>query len=113
MRVGSFGQVTEDAGAAPGGGITTTDHQPLPSSESVNAVLRGEPGGWTKVLVSTTLRALLVAPGMAMVGVRGWKLPAGALLSSATITFFLFIFYGAKVDGSQPLAASTEERLHG
>jgi hypothetical protein len=78
-------------------------HQSLPSSDSVNAVLRREPGGWTKVLVSTALRAVLIAPGMAVVGARGWKLPAGALLSSATITFFLFIFYGAKVDGSQPV----------
>ena len=75
-----------------GGGTGTGQ---LPSSESVNAVLNGEDNGWTKVVMSTALRAILIAPGLAMVGARGWKLAGGSLLSSTTITAFLFIFYRA------------------
>lgn len=65
----------------------------LPSSEAVQSALAKRPGGWGKVVVATALRALLIAPGMAVAGARGTKLATGALLSSATITAFLFIFY--------------------
>lgn len=65
----------------------------LPSSDSVQRAIRGEPGAFGKVLVSTGLRALLILPGMAIVGVRGSRLVAGSLLSSATITAALFLFY--------------------
>ncbi len=75
-----------------GGGTGTGQ---LPSSESVNAVLDGEDNGWMKVVMSTTLRAILIAPGLALAGGRGWKLVGGSLLSSTTITAFLFIFYRA------------------
>jgi len=67
----------------------------LPSSESVNAVLAGEANGWLKVAMSTALRAILISPGMAVAGARGWSLVSSSLLSSATITTFLFIFYSA------------------
>ncbi|MCP4204266.1 MAG: hypothetical protein GY769_20305, partial [bacterium] len=46
------------------------------------------------------LRAILIAPGMALAGAKGRNLILGSLLSSATITAFLFIFYGAKNDGA-------------
>jgi hypothetical protein len=65
----------------------------LPSSESVQAAIRGEEGAVVKVVVSTALRSLFIMPGMALVGVRGGKLIAGSLLSSATITAMLFLFY--------------------
>ena len=110
MPLGYFGQITDQTGGAPCGGqvpqcqIQTVpqqqqQQQQLPSSESVNAVLRGEQGGWGKVVISTALRAILILPGMALSGVRGSRLLWGAGLSSATITVFLFIFYGAKCDG--------------
>lgn len=70
----------------------------LPSSESVNAVLRGQDGGWAKVVTSTALRAVLIAPGMAFAGARGWRLVGASMLGSATITAFLFVFYGLQQD---------------
>ncbi len=68
----------------------------LPSSESVNDVLAGRTNGWPKVVGSTLLRALLIMPGVAVAGARGWRLVGGAFLGSATITAFLFVFYGAQ-----------------
>ena len=70
----------------------------LPSSESVNAVLTGQENGWLKVTMSTVLRSILIAPGLAVAGARGWKLVGGSLLSSTTITAFLFVFYGLHSD---------------
>ena len=73
----------------------------LPSSDAVKTVLEGGKGGWWKVLVSTTLRGLLMTPGLYIVGIRGWQLVGAAMIGSATITTFLFIFYGAKLDKLQ------------
>jgi len=94
MRVMTLGAI-EQVGCAPCGGRRRNLGQ-LPSSESVNAVLDGQPNGWTKVAMSTALRAILIAPGMALSGARGWRLVSSSLLSSATITAFLFIFYSAQ-----------------
>jgi hypothetical protein len=71
----------------------------LPSSQSVLSVIRGEPGGWGKVALSTTLRTLLIAPGMWFAGGKGWRLWAGAGAASATITVFLFFWYAAQEQG--------------
>lgn len=71
----------------------------LPSSQSVLSVIRGEPGGWGKVLLSTSLRTLLIVPGMWFAGGKGWKLWAGAGAASTTITIFLFFWYAAQEYG--------------
>jgi hypothetical protein len=78
-------------------------NQDLPSSSSVKAAIRGEPGGWFKVLASTGLRSLLVAPGVWFGGARGWKLAVGSLLGSTTITMFLFIWYGVQEVDATPV----------
>lgn len=85
-----LGQVVDEAAAAP------VVHTPsLPSSESVSAALRREPGAWAKVASSTMLRAVLIAPGMWVAGGRGWRLALGALTASVSITAFIFLFYHA------------------
>ena len=94
MRVGTLGAI-DQIGCAPCG-MRRRNLGSLPSSESVNAVLSREPGGWAKVFTSTALRAVLIAPGMAVSGARGWRLVGGSMLSSATITAFLFVFYSAQ-----------------
>lgn len=73
--------------------MTLGEIRQLPSSESVLSALRGEPGGWGKVLLSTLLRSLLIAPGVALAGGRGWRLVAGSLVASSSITTFLLIWY--------------------
>lgn len=75
--------------------MTLGEVKNLPSSESVLAALRGEPGGWGKVLLSTLLRSLLIAPGVFLAGGRGWKLAAGSLVASSSITTFLLIWHYA------------------
>jgi hypothetical protein len=39
-------------------------------------------------------------PGLALAGARGRNLIWGSLLSSTTITAFIFFFYSAKCDGT-------------
>lgn len=75
--------------------MTLGEVKNLPSSESVLAALRGEPGGWGKVLLSTLLRSLLIAPGVFLAGGRGWRLAAGSLVASSSITTFLLIWHYA------------------
>lgn len=108
MAFGTFGNLVNDTGGAP----TLVRRPPpqrvptlqgpgqLPSSASVLSVLNREPGGWTKVALSTALRGLLIMPGIAVGGLRGWRMVGAAALGSATITTFLFVFYGARMDGS-------------
>jgi hypothetical protein len=104
MNLGALGDIFSDTGAAP---MLANVPQPteqipkLPSSASVLCALRGEPGGWGKVMMSTGLRALLIAPGMAVSGARGARLVGGSLLASATITAFLFIFYSGREQPAQ------------
>jgi len=94
MRVATLGQL-----GAPGvSALDPADHD-LPSSHSVKSALRGDPSGWFKVLGSTLLRSLLVAPGVWAGGARGGKLIGGSLIASLSITSFLFIWYGAQEAG--------------
>ena len=92
MRVMTLGAI-DQVGCAPCGQRRSMGS--LPSSEAVQSALAREPGGWGKVVTATLLRALLIAPGMAVAGARGWRLAGGSLLSSTTITAFLFVFYSA------------------
>lgn len=99
MRVMTLGAVL---------GAGETPH--LPSSESVLSAINGEPGGWGKVLASTLLRALLVAPGVWFAGGRGARLVGGSLVASTSITAFLFLWYLAHRGGTEatPLPAPVE-----
>lgn len=89
LEMGYLGQVSDMAARSSG----------LPSSDSALAVIRGEKNAWGRVVVSTALRALLIMPGVAFAGARGRELVMGSVLSSMTITAFIFFFYGAKCDG--------------
>lgn len=70
-----------------------------PSSYAVAAVYEGDPAGWAKVATATALRAIFVAPGLAVAGIRGRKLLVGSLAASAGITTALFLLYGLKRAG--------------
>jgi hypothetical protein len=103
MRVMTLGQI---AGGV--GGSTTPN---LPSSDSTLSFLRGEPGGFGKVLTTTLLRALILAPGVWVGGGRGWRLVTGSLVSSLSISAFLFLWYSAHESGrSAPAPAAEPEQ---
>lgn len=95
MRVMTLGQL-----AAP-----ATPH--LPSTESTLSALRGEPGGWGKVVSTTLLRALIIAPGVWVGGGRGWRLVGGSLVGSVGITAFLFLWHSMH-EGTQSTPAEPQ-----
>lgn len=85
-----------------GDGVAASDSvQGPPSSQAVVGLLRGESGSFGRVLASTALRSLLLAPGAGLAGyvggARGWRLAAstaaGATLGSLGITLFLIGYY--------------------
>lgn len=108
MRVQTLGRVGV---GVPEAGSEASPH--LPSSESVLAAINGEPGGWGKVLFSTLLRALLVAPGVWLAGGRGGRLVAGSLVASTSITAFLFLWYSMHRGGSSTAPAVAPEPAPG
>lgn len=73
-------------------------HSP-PSSYAVAAALEKRSGAWGKVASGTLQRALFLAPGLALAGVRGDQLIKGAFLGSVGITTWLFILYGLRRKG--------------
>jgi|694.fasta_scaffold66028_8 hypothetical protein len=95
MRVMTLGQLAGDA-------------PPLPSSDSTLSLLRGEPGGLGKVVTTTLLRAVILAPGVWIGGGRGWRLVGGSLVSSLSITAFLFLWYSMH---ERPASAAPSEPM--
>lgn len=61
----------------------------LPSSDSAQALVRGEPGALVGVLVTTALRAGLVAAGAYAAGVRGTALKRAAIGGALAIEVFV------------------------
>lgn len=90
----------------PGGlGGETVKNASLPSSEAAASFLNGEDGGFAKIISSTLLRALLIAPGLALGGVREpKKVIIASLASSLMISTFILVYLGAKAT-SQPTSA--------
>lgn len=83
-------------------GVGTKDAS-LPSSEAAAAVLNGEAGSWAKLFASTVLRAILIAPGLALGGVREpKKLLWGSLASSVLITGFILAYLHTGSKSARP-----------
>ena len=77
-----------------------TPEPKLPTYRAAAAVLEREPGGIPAELGWTVVRAAIVAPGFLLVGVRGWKVVWGALLSSSLVTAVVLArLYGARQRG--------------
>lgn len=77
-----------------------------PSSSSVCAIFDGKPGGWSQFLLHWGVRAGLIAPGLALTGVRGRRLVTASLASSTLISMFL-IAYTAVAKKDNPLSTAT------
>lgn len=80
-------------------GTGLVEPEELPSSQSVIACLRGEPGALAKTAMTTLLRTMLLLPGVYLAGGRGWRAWVGASAGSMTITAFLFFWYAAQERG--------------
>ena len=70
--------------------------QSPPTTYAIAAVLDGEPGGWTKVILGAAARSVFLAPGLAVSGLRGRQLALSAVLGSISITTMLFPYYMLK-----------------
>jgi hypothetical protein len=67
-----------------------------PSTYALLAAIEGQPNAWYKVASLTAVRAALIAPGLWLAGVRGWRLPVYSVMGSMTITGGLLVYYWAK-----------------
>lgn len=100
MRVRTLGGLGQNQIAGVGGPIT-------PSTTAVLSVIRGEPGGWTRVFFATLMRAFLIAPGVWLAGGKGWRLWVGAGTASTTVTVFHYFWCAAlENERLEALAAS-------
>jgi hypothetical protein len=70
--------------------------QAPPSSYAIAGALEGEPGAWGRVFLVTFARALCIAPGLYIGGVRGRQIVTGSIGAAVTITGMLFALYGLK-----------------
>jgi len=91
------------------------DQQSPPSSYAIAGALEGEPGAWGRVFLVTALRAVCIAPGLYLGGVRGRQIATGSAMAAVTITVALFGLYGLKRACSAPPAqlAAARQRLGG
>jgi hypothetical protein len=67
-----------------------------PTSYAIIAAIDGVPGAWERVAWHTVLRATPIALGLAIVGVRGWRLLFGSALGSTLVTASLLAYYSAR-----------------
>lgn len=89
-RNAAIGNVVPMAGASHG----VPDGSP-PTSYAAVGALTGEPGALLRFSALTALRSLIIAPGLAVAGVRGKQLLFGSLASSITISVSALIYAAA------------------
>jgi hypothetical protein len=81
-----------------------------PSSYAAHAVVQGERGALVRFAGLTVLRSLLIAPGMAVVGVRGRPLLLGSLAASGLISVAAigYCWSGRRASMPSPLRAEAQ-----
>lgn len=77
--------------------VTRFERKNYPTYRAARRVLNGDMTAPAEFLVWTFLRSIVILPGLALVGVRGWRLPAGALAGSSMVSLFaLYRSYATK-----------------
>lgn len=89
----------------PIGGFDEVPEGSPPSSYAAASCARGDAGALPRMFGLTLLRALLIAPGVAMAGVRGKQLVYGSLAGSGLITVSALLYAWAGRRASMPPAA--------
>lgn len=84
-----------------------------PSSASACNLLNGADGAVPSFLGHWALRGVLIAPGLALAGVRGRSLWVGALASSTMISAFLLLYTGVTKDVTTRGLAAPSRSLAG
>jgi hypothetical protein len=70
--------------------------QSPPTSYAIAALVEDEPGALTAVGKVTLQRALFMSPGLLLAGVAPRKVIKTALLTSASISGMLYLYYSTK-----------------
>lgn len=72
-----------------------------PSTYAGHDVVTGKPGAIPKFAGLTLLRAVLIAPGLYVAGVRGSKLATGSVLASVGVSVFVVGYCAWKLEPGQ------------
>lgn len=67
-----------------------------PSDYAIADMVNGVPGAAWRVAGLTLLRSLIIAPGLALVGVRGSKLVASSLVASGSVSLGMTLLYAIR-----------------
>lgn len=71
-----------------------------PSTYAALAVIEGQEGAWPRLAVCTGVRAIAIAPGLWIAGLRGMQLALASLLGSSSISIALLLLYMARRQSS-------------
>ncbi len=77
--------------------VSAHERRAYPTYRTAKRVVGGDMTAPVEFFGWTVLRSLIIMPGLALAGVRGWKLVTGALAGSAMVsTFALYRTYATK-----------------
>lgn len=77
--------------------VTGEDRRAYPTYNAAKKVVNGDLSAPIEFFGWTVLRSLILIPGLALGGVRGWKLVSGALAGSTMVSLFaLYRTYATK-----------------
>lgn len=81
--------------------MPTLERKAPPSTYAIAAWLDGEPGAFSRVVLLTTVRALPIGVGMALVGHRE-RIVRDALIVSGVLTLGMALYLQASTPPAQP-----------
>jgi hypothetical protein len=67
-----------------------------PSDYAIADLVNGVPGAVWRVAGLTLLRSLIIAPGLALMGMRGQKLVTSSLAASSTVSVSMALIYSVR-----------------
>ena len=63
-----------------------------PSTYAISSMVRGDPGSGWRVAYLTAARAVAIAPGLYLAGIKGKQLASASVLSSVAITTAIAVY---------------------
>lgn len=74
----------------------TVESESPPSAYAIADLVRGTRGAVGRTFVLTLQRSLLIAPGLAVAGLRGRKLATSSVYASIGVTLALVLLYAGR-----------------
>lgn len=77
--------------------VTDAERRLYPTYKTANRIVNGDMTAPVEFFGWTVLRSVILMPGLAVAGVRGWKIVTGALAGSTMVSLFaLYRTYATK-----------------